>query len=621
MPTISQLPNTSSVAASDQIPLSQDGVARATSVASLLADVQPAIIVDQGTLLGRTSIGAGGPEKVAIGPGLVLNDGTLSTADGLLNAFDTVESLTAGDRLVVRREGRLGIVPMSAVRGMHTAGAHITIDGNGTIGAVWPTAADIGASGTVDITSLPRSQSLQATDLIPISRGGVSQATSYATLLNAQTIDKASSATACSDADLIWVAQGGNTMSRQTFSGVWNWISGKLPTARIPLVEISVDTVLDGTVHNGRILVCTQPVRITPSVHTMGAGFHCEIINLASGPVSFGEGMVLSADSASLAPRRSAVIRVLGLASGEVAYANVQGASAPAVLPGAVQNPIITAVTSTSITVSWVAPTSGAPPFSYAILYRASGAGSWINGPSGLSDLEGSVSGLVPGLAYDLVVVATNASGTGNLSTVLTATTQATAATPGQPLNVSAITQGPNSVSVAWAQPTSGGAITSYVVQYRSLGSLVWGNSISGITTTAAMVTALSAATSYEFRVLAENAGGVGPASAIASATTQPLAGLVSSIQWNLVPLGPYNHGSGSIGVNAFVTPGEAAVRFGFSTSATVPPATWTLGVHVMTNIWAAFVDTPATAGTWYAWAQGTDGSASTLYPTSFAVV
>lgn len=620
MPTISQLPTASTVAASDQIPLSQDGVARSVSIASLLSDVQPAIHVGPGLLLGRTSIGTGGPEAIVVGPGLVLNDGTLTTADGLMNALEPVETITAEDRLVIRRDGQLGVVPVSAIRALHAAGGHITIDDDGTIAAVWPTAADIGASGSLDLRDLPRSHALLGSDLIPINRGGVNQATTYATLLNAQTIDQAVPAGPCGDSDLVWVAQAGNTMARQSFAGIWSWIAERLPDARRALVEITADTVLDGTVHNGRTLVCTQPVQISPSLQNMGAGFHCEVINLSAGPVTFGEGIVLSSEAVSLAPRRSAGIRFLALASGNVAYASVPGTSDTSTLPGAVQNLAVVAVTASTIGLSWIGPTTGAPPFSYAILYRIVGAGSWTNGPSGLMDGAGLLQGLTSGVTYEIVVVAANTSGSGNLSGVVTATTQGTASTPGQPLNLTATTQGPDSVSLAWAAPTSGGAVVSYVVQRRSVGASVWTNNLTGLTERSAVVSGLTAATAYEFRALAENADGIGPASAVATATTQPMAGAVSSIQWNLTPVGPYTRGTGAIGVNVLVTPSGAAVRLGFSTSATVPPTTWTLAVHVMTNLWGAYVDTPATAGTWYAWAQGTDGSATTPHATPFTV-
>jgi hypothetical protein len=42
--------------------------------------------------------------------------------------------------------------------------------------------------------------------------------------------------------------------------------------------------------------------------------------------------------------------------------------------------------------------------------------------------------------------------------------------------------------------------------------------------------------------------------------------------------------------------------------------------VSVNTDLWGAYVSTPATAGTWYAWVEGTDGSAQTVYPTPFLV-
>jgi hypothetical protein len=40
----------------------------------------------------------------------------------------------------------------------------------------------------------------------------------------------------------------------------------------------------------------------------------------------------------------------------------------------------------------------------------------------------------------------------------------------------------------------------------------------------------------------------------------------------------------------------------------------------VNTDLWGNYVATPATAGTWYAWAEGLDGSAQTVSPTPFAV-
>lgn len=38
------------------------------------------------------------------------------------------------------------------------------------------------------------------------------------------------------------------------------------------------------------------------------------------------------------------------------------------------------------------------------------------------------------------------------------------------------------------------------------------------------------------------------------------------------------------------------------------------------TNLWGAYVSTPASPGTWYAWVEGTDGSKPTVDPTAFTV-
>ena len=41
---------------------------------------------------------------------------------------------------------------------------------------------------------------------------------------------------------------------------------------------------------------------------------------------------------------------------------------------------------------------------------------------------------------------------------------------------------------------------------------------------------------------------------------------------------------------------------------------------YVNSDLWGAYVSTPATAGTWYAWVEGTDGSRPTVYPVAFTV-
>ncbi|MGH7153605.1 MAG: fibronectin type III domain-containing protein [Acetobacteraceae bacterium] len=176
-------------------------------------------------------------------------------------------------------------------------------------------------------------------------------------------------------------------------------------------------------------------------------------------------------------------------------------------------------------------------------------------------------------------------------------------------------------MGLSWSAPSSGGGIpSSYSVQYRVSGTGTWSTASSSVSSTAFTASGLTASTSYDFQVFAVNAGGAGAPSSIVSASTSTSSSSVTSIAWNVAPSGSYTAGNGTIGVNAQVSPSTAAVQFGFSTSATVPPTFWTAATHVNTNLWGAYVPTPASAGTWFGWCEGTDGSAPTVYPTSFTV-
>jgi hypothetical protein len=453
MPTIPQLPQTSSITAADEVPLSQSGVTRATTVGALLAGTQPAIMAPSGVLLGRVSLGAGGPEPITVGAGLTLANASL-------------------------------------------------------------------AATATPITSLPTVGTIAAGDLVGISQGGADHNIAYSNFLNGQTIDLAQPALAASDSDSFWVAQGSSTMLRQSFSALWNWIAAKMPAYKRPVVEISANTTLDGTVHNGRLLVCSASVTLTPAFINMGSGFICDVVNLSGGAVTLGTGIVTSTGSSTLPVGQAARLMAATYSAGNVIFAAVSGVT-----------------------------TLAAP---------------------------GQVTGLAVGTATQ------------------------------------------TSIALTWSVP-GGGAPSSYTVQSRLSGTTTWTTASTSVIATAFTVTGLAAATAYDFEVFAVNAAGTGAASAVHTASTSAPA-LVTSITWNLAPSGPYTHASGSIGVNAHVNPSNATVQFGFSTSATVPPTSWTAGMFVTSDIWAAYVPTPATAGSYYAWVEGTDGSAPTVYPTSFLV-
>lgn len=526
MPTILQLPAATETTPADEIPISQDGVTRAVSVGTLLGGTQPAILAETGSLLGRTSIGRGGPEPVSVGVGLTVNSGTLAASGADHATFPQQTSLIATDQAVLSSAGQPMLLPLSLLRNLFTAGANIEIDTSGTISATVTTSGETEVGASYSITTLPRVNMIAATDLVAISQGGTDHVITYGNFLDGLTIDLAQPAVPAADTDSFWVAQGSSTMLRQTFAAIWPWLTPKLPSYKMPVVELTTTTTLDGTVHNGRILVCSQPVTLNPAALNMGSGFYCDVLNLSSGTVTLGAGILTSSGSSMLPSGQSAALRAVSYSGGTVVFATIPSAS-----------------------------------------------------------------------------------------------TGTTVAMPGQVAGLSASNATTSSITLNWSAPTSGGPVTGYTVQFRMAGTTNWSTFVAGLVTTSTPVTGLAAATSYDFQVFGTNATGAGPASIVVTrATAAAGAGSVTGVTWNMVPSGNYVHGAGSIGVNAHIAPGTAAVQFGFSTSATVPPSNWVVANYVNTDLWGSYVSTPSSPGIWFAWVEGVDGSYPTVYSTPFTV-
>jgi len=98
MPTIAKLPPAGSLSPTDVLPIDQGSGTNGVTLGSLLAGQQAAILAPSGTLLGRVSLGEGGPEAVTLGSGLVLTSGTLSfdsSLNGLLDGETVAQLQTA----------------------------------------------------------------------------------------------------------------------------------------------------------------------------------------------------------------------------------------------------------------------------------------------------------------------------------------------------------------------------------------------------------------------------------------------------------------------------------------------------------------------------------------------
>ena len=93
-------------------------------------------------------------------------------------------------------------------------------------------------------------------------------------------------------------------------------------------------------------------------------------------------------------------------------------------------------------------------------------------------------------------------------------------------------------------------------------------------------------------------------------------SGGTTTLSFQVAPTGPYTPSQASIGVNAILAPGSAtaSIQFGWSTSATVAPTSWTAGVYVNSQsngdaLYAAYLTAPSAAGTYYGWVETTDGT------------
>jgi Fibronectin type III domain len=621
MPTISQLPTATSVSPADTIPISQGGTLRSVSVGNFLEPVQPTITVASPSLIGRTSLGAGGPEQVDIGVGLSIAGATIC-ATGLDHAtFPVSNDWDANADLVACNNGSPALLPVAQLRNLFSAGPNVSISAAGVIS----TSGSVSAGGTLDLGSaigtLETTAKLSASDLLPVSQSGSGRAISYADLLDGLTIDQAQPAAPVADADTLWVAQGSSLMERQTFSAVWSWVMGKMPAYTLPSMEVTANVTLQSLQHNGHLLVCSQPLTVMIG-SSLPAGFHCTIINASSGNVTFGPGFVLSTGTGSLPSWQTATVMGLVYSGGTIAFVSLAASSVVSNTPGAVTSLTAAATNASTIAVSWQTPSTGSGSLTYSVQYRVAGTSAWSVAAAAQTTTSCQITGLTSSTNYEITVQASSTNGIGPYSNIVSAATLASSQTsvPGQVSGLSAGATSSTSVQLAWSAQSGANSATSYTAQYRVSGGSTWTWSITGITSINTPVTGLQPSTSYDFVVYGVNSAGPGAASAVVVAVTPSAPNAVSSITWNVPPSGTYTKGAGVIGVNAHVTPLTAAIQFGISQSPTVPPTAWTAAGYVNSDLWGAYVPTPTTSGNWYMWVEGTDGSAQSVYATPFVV-
>jgi hypothetical protein len=293
----------------------------------------------------------------------------------------------------------------------------------------------------------------------------------------------------------------------------------------------------------------------------------------------------------------------------------------PTVLPGAPQGLSLAQGGGSDLVVTWAAPatdsTHGAAT-GFNLRFRTSGADSWstvssVTSPFELSELPG-------GTAVDVQVQSVNSAGASAWSATSTLTTGAGLAAPNAP-TFTALAPPPDGTAgrlmASWTAPVTDsthGAATGYNLRYSTSGTGTW--TVVSDVASPYTITGLPGATAMDVELQAIDAAGSPGAWSAANTATTWGATVVPS---NWTAAATQVHGTGVApngGVNMTATAAPTAVTgatFAWSDSPSAVPATNLIaaGPDGQSNGWGAFLDAPATPGTYYLWmlAQGPGGA------------
>lgn len=233
--------------------------------------------------------------------------------------------------------------------------------------------------------------------------------------------------------------------------------------------------------------------------------------------------MMLSGNLIDIPMTTLALLGVTGLSFvGSKLVAGSDGTPQRVSAPGAVTNlTVLGTPTADTVVLSWAAPPSTDQPFSYTIQVRAAGAGAWYTVAHNIAAPPSAVIGLSQNTQYEFQVFAINLGGPGPAAVPVTAATAAqgsvaTAATP-QVTDLRAMGTTVGSVLLTWSR--AGAAQTTYTLQYRAAGTLLW-TTYKVDTSGQETVIGLDSGTTYEFQVFAVLAGVPGAPSNLVTATT-----------------------------------------------------------------------------------------------------
>ena len=228
--------------------------------------------------------------------------------------------------------------------------------------------------------------------------------------------------------------------------------------------------------------------------------------------------------------------------------------------PGVPTSIAATTIDHDSISVTWVAPTTGGAVASYSVRYRDNPV-TWttINNIASTSTSR-QLDGLTPSTLYNFQVKAVNTAG----SSAWVPSTPISAATddeedeteaPGVPTSVSISDTSSNSLTLTWSAPTTGGTPTTYSVQYKKDSETSY--SSASDTTSPSVISNLDPATLYDVRVRATNSIGSSTYVEVQGTTDEETSTEAPGIPTN-ISASAIDHNSISVSWTAPTTGGDA---------------------------------------------------------------
>lgn len=212
---------------------------------------------------------------------------------------------------------------------------------------------------------------------------------------------------------------------------------------------------------------------------------------------------------------------------------NVSTAVAPGTAPTPATGLVVSALAATSLTLTWVAPSSGTLPFTYQPQQSINSGSTWTNIGAGISAVTVGVFGLSAATAYQFRIVTTNSAGSSTSAPTPATTLSVLPTAPTGLAVVGSPTQ--TSITLLWAAPAVGTPPLTYQVSLRTpSGSVTF--SPAGPSTTSLTQTAsgLTPASTYDFVVTATNAAGT-------SANSSTLLNVSTSAATGVLPSAPTN--------------------------------------------------------------------------------